>query len=46
MAQAGAALEAWYREQLKEAVPPLLARWEPLVGVEVELTTALGWAQC
>ena len=29
-----ALVEAWYREQLKEAVPPLIARWEPLLGVE------------
>ncbi len=31
-----ALVEAWYREQLKEAVPPLLARWQPLLGVTVE----------
>lgn len=30
-----ALLDAWYREQLKEAVPPLIAKWEPLMGVEV-----------
>lgn len=29
-------LEAWYREQLKEAVPLLIAKWEPLMGVKVE----------
>lgn len=29
-------VEEWYREQLKRAVPPLLARWQPLLGVEVE----------
>lgn len=28
-------LDAWYREQLKEAVPALLAKWEPLMGVKV-----------
>ncbi|MBE3134523.1 MAG: M48 family metallopeptidase [Acidobacteria bacterium] len=28
--------EGWYREQLKEAVLPLLARWQPLLGVRVE----------
>jgi predicted metal-dependent hydrolase len=28
-------LEAWYREQLKEAVPALLAKWEPLMAVKV-----------
>jgi predicted metal-dependent hydrolase len=26
----------WYREQIKEAVPPLIAKWEPLIGVKVE----------
>jgi predicted metal-dependent hydrolase len=31
-----ALVEAWYRGQLKEAVPPLLARWQPLLGVSVE----------
>src|SRR2546428_6562296 len=31
-----ALVEGWYREQLKEAVPPLLARWQPLLGVRVE----------
>jgi predicted metal-dependent hydrolase len=25
----------WYRKKLKEAVPPLLAKWEPVVGVQV-----------
>lgn len=28
-------LEAWYREKLKEAVPVLIAKWEPLMGVKV-----------
>jgi len=31
-----ALVEAWYRKQLREAVPPLLARWQPLLGVEAE----------
>jgi len=31
-----ALVEAWYREQIKQAVPPLLARWQPLMGVSVE----------
>ena len=31
-----ALVEAWYREQLKEAVPPLLARWQRLLGVSVQ----------
>lgn len=29
-------LEAWYREQLKQAVPALIARWEQRIGVKVE----------
>jgi predicted metal-dependent hydrolase len=29
-------LEDWYREQIKQAVPPLLAKWEPVLGVRVE----------
>jgi len=29
-------LEAWYREKLKEVVPALIAKWEPLMGVKVE----------
>lgn len=29
-------LEAWYRERLKEVVPPLIAKWQPLMGVKVE----------
>jgi hypothetical protein len=29
-------IEEWYREKLKEAVPSLLAKWEPLMGVKVE----------
>jgi hypothetical protein len=31
-----AIIEAWYRQQLKNAVPPLIARWEPRLGVRVE----------
>lgn len=31
-----ALVEEWYRQQLKEAVPPLLARWQPLLDVGVE----------
>lgn len=29
-------LEAWYREQLKEAVLVLVEKWQPLMGVKVE----------
>lgn len=25
----------WYRKQLKKAVPPLIAKWEAIIGVEV-----------
>lgn len=28
------ALQAWYRERLKERIPPLLAKWQPILGVE------------
>jgi hypothetical protein len=30
-----AVMEGWYREQLKPAIPPLIAKWEPLMGVKV-----------
>ena len=29
-------VEEWYRGQLKQAVPPLIAGWEPVMGVKVE----------
>jgi predicted metal-dependent hydrolase len=32
----GSVVEEWYREQLKQAVPPLITKWEPLIGVKVE----------
>jgi len=28
-------VESWYREQLRQAVPPLIAHWEPIMGVKV-----------
>ncbi len=31
-------LAEWYREQLKIVVPPLVSKWEPLLGVKVEKT--------
>lgn len=31
-----AVLEEWYREQLREAVPGIIAKWQPLIGVEVK----------
>lgn len=36
VAKRKAVVEEWYREQLKNAVPPLLARWQPLLQVRVE----------
>ena len=32
----GATIAKWYREQLKAAVPDLLVKWEPIIGIEVE----------
>ncbi len=29
-------LDEWYRAQLKQAVPPVIAKWEPLMKVKVE----------
>jgi predicted metal-dependent hydrolase len=29
-------LEEWYRAQIKKAVLPLIAIWEPMIGVKVE----------
>jgi len=31
-----AVLETWFREQVKSEVPPLIAKWEPLLGVKVK----------
>ena len=31
-----AVMEEWYRQLLKKAVPPLIAKWEPVMGVKVE----------
>ncbi len=31
-----ALVEQWYREQIKKAVPSLIARWEPVMGLKVE----------
>ena len=33
--QREAVLLNWYREQLKALVPPLLEKWQPILGVEV-----------
>lgn len=29
-------MDAWYRDRLREAVPPLIAAWAPTIGVTVE----------
>ena len=31
-----AVVSAWYREQLRIAMPPLIAKWEPQLGVKAE----------
>jgi predicted metal-dependent hydrolase len=31
-----AIVDEWYRAQLKNAVPPLIAKWEPVIGVKVQ----------
>jgi predicted metal-dependent hydrolase len=33
-AKCSEALEGWYREQIKAAAPALLAKWQPLMGVQ------------
>ncbi|MCP9455293.1 MAG: M48 family metallopeptidase [Nitrospira sp.] len=30
-----AVLAPWYRQRLREAIPPLLAKWEECVGVKM-----------
>ncbi|MBM7502939.1 M48 family metallopeptidase [Agromyces aurantiacus] len=43
-------LDRWYRRQLKAALPPLLEKWQPIVGVEVTKTVVrrmkTKWATC
>lgn len=34
-AQHEALLDGWYREQIREALPSLIAKWEPTLGVKV-----------
>lgn len=31
-----AVLEEWYRQLLKQVIPPLIGKWEPILGVKVE----------
>lgn len=35
VAQRERALVAWYRRQMEEVIPPIIARWEPILGVKV-----------
>ncbi|MEO8384693.1 MAG: SprT family zinc-dependent metalloprotease [Betaproteobacteria bacterium] len=43
-------LDAWYREQIKEAIPPLIAKWERLMGVKVAVVRVrrmkTKWGSC
>ncbi len=34
-AKKAAIVAAWYRQQVREAIPPLIAKWQPRLGVEV-----------
>ncbi len=34
-AQRERALLAWYRQQLKFLIPPLIAKWEPILGIHI-----------
>ena len=34
-AQRERVLLAWYRQQIKQAIPPLIAKWEAIIGVQV-----------
>ena len=29
-------MTSWYRQQLKQDIPQLIAKWEPIINVEVE----------
>ena len=35
VAQRERVLRAWYRHELKQAIPPLIAKWEPIMDVSV-----------
>lgn len=43
-------LEAWYREEIRRAVPPLLLKWGPTMGVNVDRVFAqrmrTKWGSC
>lgn len=43
-------VEVWYRQQVREALPPLIAKWEPIMGVRVAQCTVrkmkTRWGSC
>lgn len=43
-------LDRWYREQLRQAIPPLIAKWEPKLDVSVQRWTIrrmkTKWGSC
>jgi len=45
-----AALERWYRQQLQDAIPEIIAKWEPIIGREVPKWTVrrmkTKWGTC
>jgi len=45
-----AIVEQWYREQVKAAIPPLIAKWEPKMGVRVDRffvqRMKIKWGRC
>lgn len=48
--QAGEILEQWYRHQIRLAAVPLIAKWEPIMGVRVKSFTVQSmktlWGSC
>ena len=36
LAQRQAVMNAWYRQQLKAQIPPLIEKWQPIMGVTVQ----------
>lgn len=49
-AERRAALDRWYRKQLKAAIPALIAKWEPIMGMRVNKWTVrrmrTKWGTC
>ena len=39
------AVEDWYRAEVKAAAPALIAKWEPLLGVNVARFLVQGWSR-